>query len=214
MKKLAIAGASVALAAMPIVGVFAEDTRTATDTLNVTVNDTCTISTDSYGSGATGNQWGSATGTAGTDTAVSNTWTLAINNNEVATSPVHTMAIKCNKTSGWTLKAQNAAALSTSYGGGATEDTIAYSTSAAQGVEGYYVNVAATSGSDADAQISNTNVSGGKMIDLNAAAGTIYSKNGSTATASLDVSYTVGTSTTTEAGTYTGDVVYTLAPNA
>ena len=207
MKKLAIAGASLALAAMPVVGVFAADTTTVTDNLNVTIADTCTVSTSTYGSGSTGNQWGTQTGTAGTDASISNTWTLAIANNATATSPTHTIAIMCNKTSGWTLKAQNDDKLYT--GQNKTGDDIAYSTSAAQGTEGYYVSV-----SDAtDGTISTDNVSSGKMNDLNAGAATIFSKNGSTATASVNVSYTVGTSTTTEAGTYTGKVVYTLAPN-
>lgn len=209
MKKLAIAASSVALAAMPVVGVFAADTRTVTDTLNVTIADTCTVKTSTYGTGATGNQWGTQTGTAGTDASISNTWTLAIANGAVATSPAHTIAIMCNKTNGWTLKAQNAAALSTNDTRN-PQDTIAYSTSADEGVEGYYVNVA----NAVDGTISTDNVTNGKMNDLNTAAGIIFSKNGSTATASVDVSYTVGTSTTTEAGTYTGNVVYTLAPNA
>ena len=42
MKKLAIAGASVALAAMPVVGVFATSTQ-FTDTLTVGVQDGCTM---------------------------------------------------------------------------------------------------------------------------------------------------------------------------
>ena len=211
MKKSLIATAGVAafaVAAVPMAA-FADDTRTVTDTLNVSIADTCTVSTSTYGTGATGNQWGTQTGEAGTDAAISNTWTLAIANNATATSPAHTIAIMCNKTSGWTLKAQNAAALSTNDSRN-PQDTIAYNTSAAQGTEGYYVNV-----TDAvDGTISTDNVTSGKMKDLSSAANTIFSKEGSTATASVNVSYTVGTSTTTEAGTYTGNVVYTLAPNA
>lgn len=207
MKKLAIAASSVALAAMPVVGVFAVDTRSVTDTLNVTIADTCTVSTSTYATGETGNQWGTQTGTAGTDAAISNTWTLAIANNATATSPAHTIAIMCNKTSGWTLKAQNDANLSTN-DSRATQDTIAYSQNAAAGTEGYYVSVS----NGVDGTISTDNVPSGKMNDLSTASGIIFSKSGSTATASVDVSYTVGTSTTTEAGTYIGNVVYTLAP--
>ena len=43
MKKLAIAGASVALAAMPIVGVFADNVTTTEDTLTLTVEQGCNI---------------------------------------------------------------------------------------------------------------------------------------------------------------------------
>ena len=43
MKKIAIAGASVALAAMPLAGVFADDVRTQTDTLEITVPAGCSF---------------------------------------------------------------------------------------------------------------------------------------------------------------------------
>ena len=44
MKKLIIAGsASLALAAMPMVGVFAADPAALTDTLKITVNESCTF---------------------------------------------------------------------------------------------------------------------------------------------------------------------------
>ena len=43
MKKLAIAGASVALAAMPVVGVFAATSVTTQDTVTVTVPSGCTV---------------------------------------------------------------------------------------------------------------------------------------------------------------------------
>lgn len=223
MKKIAIAASSVALAAMPVVGVFAavDDVTKSTDTLNVTVNNTCTI-TSTYDDAAGDGAWGTpSSSTVGSGTAAehieeTNTWTVAMNNSDSKTSPVHTMAIFCNNTKGWDLSAQNAANLSTG------TDTIAYTTSAAKGViEGYYVNVAATAGSDEGATVSTTNVSNGKMGNLSANAGSIYSKavttgegahSGSTSTASLDVSYTVATIDTTEAGTYTGTVVYTLAP--
>ena len=211
MKKSIIAGASVlalAGAVMPMAGVFAADTRTVTDNLSVTIPDTCTVKTSTYGTGATGNQWGTQSGTAGSDAAISNTWELTIANDATATSPAHTIGIVCNKSNGWTLKAQNDDKLYT--GENKTGDEIAYSKDAAQGTEGYYVNV--TNG--VDGNISTTTVDNGKMNDLSAEAATIFSKGGSTATASVNVSYTVGTSTTTEAGTYTGKVVYTLAPNA
>ncbi len=51
MKKLAIAGASVALAAMPVVGVFAATGQSFTDTLNVSVAGGCTIEDSTATSG-------------------------------------------------------------------------------------------------------------------------------------------------------------------
>ena len=221
MKKALIAGAASAVsAAMPVVGVFAAttDVRKSTDTLDVTVNDTCTITSTYATSGADGAWDAEADGTANVDPVYqtkTNTWTVSMNNSESKTSPVHTIAIFCNNTKGWDLNALNAANLSTTGG-----DTIAYSTSAAASTtEGYYVSVAASSSTDTDATISTTNVSDGKMNNLSNAAGSIYSKapvtnghTGATSTASIDVTYTVATIATTEAGTYTGDVVYTLVP--
>lgn len=51
MKKTLIAGAaSFALAAMPVIGVFATDPAAVVDTLTVTVNESCTFARDTGGS--------------------------------------------------------------------------------------------------------------------------------------------------------------------
>lgn len=220
MKKLAIAASSVALAAMPVVGVFAADTdvRQSTDTLNVTVNETCNI-TSTYTLGTTGNAWGSETDdTAHTNPVYQtkkNTWTTNLANSDAKTSPVHKIGIFCNDTKGWDLSAQNAASLSTNYASPADQDTIAYSTSAGKGVEGYYVGVEISSGTETGTGAPTlNNVTDGKMSDLSTSGGVIFTKSGSTSTAGVDITYTVGTSATTEAGTYTGTVVYTLTPKS
>ena len=44
MKKLAIVGASLAFAALPVVGVFAADPAPVEDTITITVSETCTLS--------------------------------------------------------------------------------------------------------------------------------------------------------------------------
>ena len=51
MKKLAIAGASLALAAMPVAGVFAADPAavTVTDNLTLNINESCTFKTGATG---------------------------------------------------------------------------------------------------------------------------------------------------------------------
>ena len=49
MKKLAIAGASLALAAMPVVGVFADDITTVKDTIQVTVSSFCRFGASTSG---------------------------------------------------------------------------------------------------------------------------------------------------------------------
>ena len=53
MKKLAIASASLALAAMPVVGVFAADDGSFTDSIQVTVAGGCTMGEEASGGGTT-----------------------------------------------------------------------------------------------------------------------------------------------------------------
>ena len=86
MKKLAIIASSAALAALPVVGVFA-DTNEATDTISVEVNDTCTFTTET-----SAGKTASATLSAGEkkeDMTGSN------------------FKINCNKDGGWYLKAKS-----------------------------------------------------------------------------------------------------------
>ena len=72
MKKIAIAGASAVLAALPVVGVFAADPAALTDRINITVSETCTFERSSgegtYGAtlamNALNNSVGSSTFTA------------------------------------------------------------------------------------------------------------------------------------------------------
>ena len=84
MKKLAILGASVALAAVPVVGVFAADTTTVTDEVQVTISDSCTL---------------------GITEGAKPTKTLA-NGTADKTLAGAQFSITCNNGKGWTLKAQ------------------------------------------------------------------------------------------------------------
>ena len=79
MKKLAIAASSVALAAMPVVGVFAVTPVQVQDTLQLTVNESCTFSAG-----------GSALALSDTiDAGATTTWN----------SSNHAFTIKCNSNS-------------------------------------------------------------------------------------------------------------------
>ena len=84
MKKLAIVGASLAFAALPVVGVFAADPAAITDNITITVDETCTFER------TTGN---------GNYTA-----TMQVNglNNSVGTS---TFTAICNNASGFSVSA-------------------------------------------------------------------------------------------------------------
>ncbi len=91
MKKALIAGAaSVALAAMPVVGVFAESSS-MTDWVTLTVNPSCTMTATSNNTESSPLSLGSAAGAGstfgGTDGVAGTSMTLS-----------------CNNTKGWTLK--------------------------------------------------------------------------------------------------------------
>ncbi len=95
MKKLAIAGASAVLAALPVVGTFAA-TMTVTDTIQITVGSSCTIKED-----ATNN---------GVDTKAT-TYAATVANGEETTfsgthSGNHLFHVTCNDPDGWTFSAE------------------------------------------------------------------------------------------------------------
>ena len=92
MKKLAIAGASLALAAMPVVGVFATDTLSVKDKLVLTVSSSCTYDgiTPSAATTETGNEY---TASAAPNQLVS----------FGATSSATALTVKCNDADGYTV---------------------------------------------------------------------------------------------------------------
>ena len=98
MKKLAIAGASLALAAMPVVGVFAADQSSFVDHLQVTVAGGCTIETSATtGDGTYADRSFSATIPAGT---------VGYLNDESGTHSGATLTVSCNgadATKAWTV---------------------------------------------------------------------------------------------------------------
>ena len=100
MKKLAIAGASLALAAMPVVGVFAANTTytSIADKIQLTINKTCQMEASDALSVQI--ETGSIKGTAvtlGGSPAVAGTQFTEVNGTP--------MTITCNAQAGWTLSA-------------------------------------------------------------------------------------------------------------
>ena len=189
MKKSLIAAgaASIALAAMPVVGVFADDDRSVTDTINVTIEASCTFSQ------------------GGDDAAYSYSGTNAdgvvnpVNNS----SNVHTFTVFCNNNSGYKVSA-TATALNQSP---AISDNFAYVASLpSSGVDGAWNATIATS---AAALTAAQLPDGGTATDIISNAGA-SATGGETFTAT----YTAYIGTETPAGTYTGTIAYTLAPNA
>lgn len=100
MKKLAIAGASAVIAALPVIGVFAAD-GPVIDKVQVTVNSSCKMST--------GTNSGDAQVTGANLTATVNPGTLVSNEGTGATAwggSSSTIKFSCNAASGYTLTAQ------------------------------------------------------------------------------------------------------------
>lgn len=200
MKKIAIAGASLALAAMPVVGVFAADgNTTTTDTVQVTIDSACSLTATGTGSYST---------TLTNGTASSDLGSTSIN-------------IKCNDAGGWMVNAIGANT-STTASAGATDmaPDVAGKTPIATGTnfdgsvsnwamkltagEGTYAPSIVTGYDDYHAvpSVANTKVASGVTTDQT---------TGSTFT----TSYKVAVSPTQQTGTYTGKVTYTLVhPNA
>lgn len=92
MKKLAIAGAAVALAAMPVVGVFATDTLSVKDKLVLTVSSSCTYDgiTPEAATSSNGNEY---TASAAPNQLVS----------FGATSSATSLTVKCNDADGYSI---------------------------------------------------------------------------------------------------------------
>lgn len=92
MKKLAIAGASAVLAALPVVGVFATDTLSVKDKLTLTVSSSCTYD------GITPEAATSSDGNAYTASAAPNQLV-----DFTATSSATSLTVKCNDADGYTI---------------------------------------------------------------------------------------------------------------
>ena len=186
MKKLAIVASSVALAAMPVVGVFAADDTGVTDTIQVTVSPSCTFSQG--GDDATY----SATGT-------NTSGVVQPKNNN---TNVHTFTVFCNNNTGYKVSA-TATALNQSP---AITANFAYAaTLPSTGTTGAWHAEIATE----DTGLTAT------QLPASGAATDIITKAGASDADGEDftATYTAYIGTATPAGTYSGTIAYTLAAN-
>ena len=188
MKKTLIAGAaSVVLAAMPVVGVFAaqaSDPQAVIDTLTVNVNGECTFAR-----------------TNGTGTYTQTMAANALNDNFGSS----TFTSHCNNGTGYkvTLTATDLA-----YANGAN---ITYATGDATPTAGSGTWVAYRSAATGGSTVTSYNTAGniaagGYAYETNAADGAVDS--------SFTVVYKVSTHSIQEQGSYVGTATYTLAQNA
>ena len=196
MKKSLIAGAGVAalaMAAVPFVGVFADDDRSATDTITVQVTSSCT-----FDQGGTDGAY-SATGDNGDG---------QVNPVNTSSSSVHNFTVFCNNNSGYTVTAETDALKAAGI-----NDNFAYVTAnPASGTTAgtWHAQVATSSGTLQIAQLP------APEQGETTTSGTIASLGSASATGgeAFSVTYSAYIGTATPAGTYTADIDYTLAPNS
>ncbi len=189
MKKSLIAAgaASVALAAMPVLGVFADDDTSVTDTIQVTVSPSCTFS-----QGGTDDTY-SATGTnaSGVVAPVS------------GGSAVHNFTVFCNNNTGYKVSA-TATALNQSPS--ITANFAYVATLPSTGTTGAWHATVATEATGVTAA----------QLPAGGAATDIITKAGASDADGEDftVTYSAYIGTETPAGTYSGTIEYTLAANS
>jgi len=189
MKKSIIAAgaASIALAAMPVLGVFA--TPDVTDTIEVTIQESCTFTS------------------GGADTTYEYSGTNAdgqvdpLNNS----TNVHSFTVFCNDNDGYTVSA-TAESLTAS---GISDEFAYVATLPSSGVDGkWHATVAAATG--------NTNTLTIEQLPAGGAATDIVTIDEASAAGgeTFTVAYSAYIGTATPAGTYSGHIEYTLTPNA
>ena len=188
MKKAIIAGASAAvLAAMPVLGVFADQQATVTDTVTLTVSKTCMMEASAS----------TATKDLGTSTVA----------HEYAAVTGTPMTITCNAQAGWNISA-TAEAMTAS----GTADTIpfgAYGTTSSV----WSASIALSGNDTTHAQIANgwsdwtaTTASSTPIVSATGSTGAKDSVSGLIVTPS----YKAYGAANLAAGSYSGTIVYTF----
>ena len=181
MKKIAILGASAALAALPMVGTFAATGTTVTDTVQVTIGSACLITSDqaayTYSDSMTNGQLKSDFGST-------------------------TMTINCNDTAGWHLTAVGS-------GADASDKTAMNASSTGTDIATGVATSGDTS--NWAFKVEGTGATGFTTFSaIPSSATDVANGSGSVAGGTLTTTYQVFISATQQADTYTGQVTYTL----
>ena len=182
MKKLAIAGASVALAALPAFGVFAASGQTVTDTVEVTIGSACLITTSQ----------------------TANTYSDSMTNGQLKSDFGSTeMTINCNDAGGWHV---------TAIGSGADSTDKTAMNASASGVDIATGTATSGDTSNWAMKVTGTGATGFTTFAAVPAGATDVARgNGAVSGGTLTTTYQVFISATQQADTYTGQVTYTLA---
>ena len=214
MKKSLIAGAGIAalgLAVVPFAGVFAEDsslTATVTDNLNITVEPTC-LFTQSANAGASG--WEADSG---------NTYTKALGiNQQIDEVETTHMRVICNDAKGYKVTASEITDLTgpettSTTGTNATNATIPFGTKAVTAGTSSWTAYRSNSliGGITDGKSFYITKTGDDNTVLSSTKPTnsTIDTNKKVAGDTVDIKYSVATSASQAAGTYTGHITYTL----
>lgn len=218
MKKsiIAASAASLAVAAMPVVGVFAdgETTHTVKDNISVEITPSCTIRNAN-----------TVIPTTGVEPNLTNNYNVTMANGQVnsdiagtgAVSPAdNTMYVFCNSsTRTWTLSAVGSGTASHEnelYGASGSIAT-GLATSGADSTWAFKVTLG--TGATAAAGFTSGEWTAVPAVSSPKAIATGTGTTGSESAPAITTNYQVFVSSTQEAGTYTGAVTYTLtSPNA
>ena len=198
MKKTLIAGASLALAAMPVVGVFAATTQTITDQVQITVSPVCSM--------RTGGDAGSPTTAGASLSKTVSGGTLVGDTGETWSGTPSTFTVTCNDTGGWKITAQGVASAQSE----ATAQTVL---KAANNTSTDIATGTATSGETSNWAFKVTGTTAAGYTSFSAVpstAVTVATSNDPVYESTVTANYRVWVSTTQEADTYTGFVRYVL----
>ena len=182
MKKIAVLGTAGIFAALPVAGVFAATGTTVTDSVQVTINSSCLI----------------------TSTNLANTYSDTMTNSQLKSNfGSTTMTINCNDAGGWHV---------TAVGSGADTANKTAMNAAASGTDIATGTATSGATSNWAMKVTGTGASGfTNFAAVPGSATDVASGTGAVAGGSLVTTYQVWISATQQADTYTGQVTYTLA---
>lgn len=182
MRKIAIAGVSAVLAMLPVAGAFAATGTTVTDTVQVTIESACTI----------------------TSTNASNTYSATMTNGQLKSDfGSTTMSISCNDAGGWHVTAVGS-------GADATDKTAMNATGSGTDIATGTATSGATS--NWAMKVTGSTATGFTTFSAVPGSATdVATSSVSTFGSEIVTTYQVFISNTQQADTYTGQVTYTLA---
>lgn len=181
MKKLLTLGASAVVAALPVAGVFAATGTTLTDTVQVTIDSACLI----------------------TSSQMANTYSDTMTNGQLKSDFGSTeMTINCNDASGWHVTAVGS-------GADATDKTAMNATGAGTDIVTGTATSGATS--NWAMKVTGSTATGFTTFSAVPGSATDVAKSTvATSGSEIVTTYQVFVSATQQADTYTGQVTYTL----